>query len=466
MASIRKIDGKNGVSYKITVTKGRDHNGRQMRHYLTWIPNPKMTERQIEKALQKAAFEFEQKIEKGFAVDNRQTFSEYARYVIRLKELSGKKRRTIESYTDLLKRIDPAIGHIKVTDLRPQHLNLFYKNLKEDGIRDTVAKAQAKQNLDELLKRNNLTKNAVAAAAGISSATLLSAVKGNTIQLPKAQAICEALGIPLDEWFSVEKDTRPLSNKTVIEYHRFISAVLAQAEKEMIVEYNAAEKAAPPQSDTPEAQTFQPEEVEQIRDCLEKEPLKWRVVTHLLLISGCRRGEIAGLKWDMIDWKNSQIKIKSALLSSNRGGVYEDTTKTNTLRYIKLPKETMDLLREYRTWYTEQRLINGDRWINSGYVFIQSDGKPMHPDSITSWLNKFSKKYNLPHIHPHTFRHTMASLLYFNGMDSVAISKRLGHAKVSTTTDIYSHIIKQADEIASECIADAILRPKRQKNAV
>jgi len=56
----------------------------------------------------------------------------------------------------------------------------------------------------------------------------------------------------------------------------------------------------------------------------------------------------------------------------------------------------------------------------------------------------------------------MASLLYFNGVDGIAISKRLGHAKVSTTTDIYSHIIKQADEQAAESIADAILRPSQK----
>jgi len=54
----------------------------------------------------------------------------------------------------------------------------------------------------------------------------------------------------------------------------------------------------------------------------------------------------------------------------------------------------------------------------------------------------------------------MASLLYFNGLDSVTISKRLGHAKVSTTTDIYSHIIKQADERAADCIADVVF-PKK-----
>ena len=91
----------------------------------------------------------------------------------------------------------------------------------------------------------------------------------------------------------------------------------------------------------------------------------------------------------------------------------------------------------------------------------------MHPDSLTGWLAKFSKKYDLPHIHPHKFRHTMASLLFYNKVDSIAISKRLGHAKVSTTTDIYSHIIKQADEEASECIVDAILRsPKEKQSAV
>jgi integrase len=48
-------------------------------------------------------------------------------------------------------------------------------------------------------------------------------------------------------------------------------------------------------------------------------------------------------------------------------------------------------------------------------------------------------------------------------VDIVAISKRLGHAQVSTTTDIYSHPIKEADAIASESVADAILRPKEDK---
>lgn len=200
--------------------------------------------------------------------------------------------------------------------------------------------------------------------------------------------------------------------------------------------------------------------MERIRDALEGEPVKWRAVTHLLLITGVRRGELCGLRWDRIDWENHQVKIDRTILYSPDRGIYESSTKTGNVRFIKLPQETMELLRQYRVWYNEQRLLNGDRWTESGYVFVKEAGGPMMPDSVNAWLNKFSKRKGLPPIHPHKFRHTMASLLYFSHADSVSISKRLGHARVSTTTDIYSHLIAQADEAASECIADAVLRKK------
>lgn len=91
-------------------------------------------------------------------------------------------------------------------------------------------------------------------------------------------------------------------------------------------------------------------------------------------------------------------------------------------------------------------------------MFTRDDGGIMNPDNVTQWLGSFSKKHSLPPIHPHKFRHTMASLLICNGTDALTVSKRLGHSKVSTTTDIYSHAIKQADERAAESIADVILR--------
>lgn len=82
----------------------------------------------------------------------------------------------------------------------------------------------------------------------------------------------------------------------------------------------------------------------------------------------------------------------------------------------------------------------------------------MHPDSVTRWLSRFSVRHGLPHINPHAFRHTMASMLYFNGVDSVSISKRLGHAQVSTTTDIYAHVIEEADKKNADILADIFLK--------
>ena len=218
--------------------------------------------------------------------------------------------------------------------------------------------------------------------------------------------------------------------------------MLDQAAKEGLVPFSVASKATLPKVSKKEVNYFQPEQVAAIRDALEAESPKWRMLTHLLLITGARRGEVLGLKWNAVDFTGNRIHICNNILYSPDVGVYESTPKTATSdHWVSLPTETMQLLRQYRAWQNAERLRLGKYYHDQGFLFAQEDGKPMHPDSITSWLAKFSKRHGLPHINPHAFRHTMASLLYFNGVDSVSISKRLGHAQVSTTCDIYSHVI-------------------------
>ena len=111
-----------------------------------------MTARQIEKAVQRAAVDFERSIEQGYVADDRQTFAEYAEYVLSLKERTGVRATTLDRYRELLERINAAIGHIKLADLRPQHLNSFYKNLSEPGIREGGGSATAKIDLAKWLK--------------------------------------------------------------------------------------------------------------------------------------------------------------------------------------------------------------------------------------------------------------------------------------------------------------------------
>ena len=91
------------------------------------------------------------------------------------------------------------------------------------------------------------------------------------------------------------------------------------------------------------------------------------------------------------------------------------------------------------------------RWVNERLksFFTKDNGTPMHPDSITDWLNKFSDANDLPHIHPHAFRHTVASILISSGIDPVTTSNELGHADANTTNAIYAHQIARARAEAS-----------------
>ena len=460
MAHIEKIEGKRGTTYRFIVSGGFDTNGKRITHKKTWKPPEGMTARQIDKAVQRAAVDFERSIEQGYVADDRQTFAEYAAYVLDLKERDGTKAKTLDRYKELMIRINQAIGHLKLADIRPQHLNSFYKNLSEPGIREGGGSATAKIDLSAWLKANKKSRAGIAEAAGVAASTVSTAARGNPIQEAKAQAIAQAMGKKLGEVFTVEQNMEPLADRTVLAYHRLISIILSQAEKEMLVPYNAAAKATPPKAAKKAPNYFQPETISEILKALEAEPLKWQLITHLLLVTGCRRGEIMGLKWEKVDFESSRVKIDRALIVSPSKGVYESTTKTSDVRYLTLPAETMSLLRQHKREQLRLQLANGDRWVNSGYVFTQDNGDRMNPDSITAWLNDFSRRHNLPHINPHAFRHTVASVLLANGTDIVTVAAQLGHASASTTENFYAHIIEENKAKASECIADVLLRKK------
>lgn len=465
MATIQRIEGKKSISYKITVHCGYDHEYRKIRHYKTWRVPDGWSVKRAEREAQKIALEFERSLSQGYLPDNRQTFREYAEYVIRLKEQAGLKHNTIRLYCFLLERITPAIGSMKLVDIRPQHLNTFYQSLQQKGVRYASHKVHTKSDLGERLQAKQMSRAALAEAAGISHTTVTAACRGERIFQEKAEQIAAALNEDFANLFEVEQNDSSLSAKTIKEYHRFIRVVLGQAEREMLVPYNAAAKATPPKSKSPEPNFFQPHEIAEILAALESEPLKWRTITHLLLVTGCRRGEIMGLKWSKIDLDERRIKIDSNLLYSKERGVYEGPTKTENIRFLQIPEETIALLKQYHTEQESMKIANGDRWNDLDFVFTQDDGRPMNPSSITAWLTGFSKRHGLRHINPHAFRHSVASILIANGTDVVTVSKQLGHTKPGTTDNFYAHLIEEEKSKASECIADVMLRQRKKKTA-
>lgn len=459
MAQIERREGKKGVSYLITVSAGKDSDGKQIRHRKTYIPPQTWSKARQRKAAEKEANVFEETIKKGFALDNRQTFAEYAEYVISLKRREGKKESTLERYADLLERINSEIGHLKLVDIRPAHLNNFYEKLAKDGGRKSSVFATAKVDLSKELKDRHLTQTALAKMSGLSVRAVGQACKSLVIK-DTADKIAAALGVKTEKFFTLERDMSPLSDKTILEHHRLISSVLSQAEKEMLVPYNAAAKATPPRPKRKEPNYFQKETVFAILDAAEHEPLKYRAFINLAAVTGARRGELAGLRWDNIDFLTNQITVNHGLYYSAKRGIYEGETKTGEHRTTKIPIEVIALLKKLRVEQAELRLKNGDRWHDTGYIFTQDDGQPVHPDTWTQYLNKFSKRYNLPHINPHAFRHSVASILITSHVDELTVSKMLGHSSPNTTRSYYAHLIEAAKSAAEDTIADVLIRRK------
>lgn len=108
------------------------------------------------------------------------------------------------------------------------------------------------------------------------------------MQYEKVLAIASALQLPFGKICTTQKESAPLAPKTVLEHHRLISTILAQAEKELIVPYNVASKATPPKAPKPVTNSLQPPDIADILSALKDESLKWQVITHLLIVTGAR----------------------------------------------------------------------------------------------------------------------------------------------------------------------------------
>ena len=98
------------------------------------------------------------------------------------------------------------------------------------------------------LNKRKLSKNKFAQITGLAPSTLRGAFNGNSVLVSTGMAIAKGLKTDSKKVFRTENNAKPLSNKTILEHHRLISSILHQAEKEMYVMYNAAERATPPKA--------------------------------------------------------------------------------------------------------------------------------------------------------------------------------------------------------------------------
>lgn len=254
-----------------------------------------------------------------------------------------------------------------------------------------------------------------------------------------------------------ERTGKPLAPKTIKNNLSLISEVFSYAVKMGVVSDNPCSKVTIPKGKVKEKEIYSPEEVQKILDLLEHEPMKYRVFFNLMIYSGFRRGEMLGLEWKDIDFENCIISVRRTSNYTSTKGTYTDTTKTRrSQRTLKFPKHIMDMLKEYKAEQDEQALNCGDQWLETDRLFTKWNGEPMYTGQPYSWFEEFCERNGLPFHGIHSFRHTFASLLVNQGVDIVTVSGALGHSAVSTTSNIYCHILQEAQAKVSNAVSEAL----------
>lgn len=467
MASI--LDGITGVkviqnadgstAYQVTVSRGIDpRTGKQRRRYKTFTPPAGMNKREIKKEIERIKVELGDGVTNTNSHASRQSFASYAKELIDRRERSGEyKSRTATGYRRLLDRIMDDFGNLPLNEITPETIEAFYDRLRREGSRIRKEDIRANtESVERAMEREGISGAELARRCKISKSSMSKTIHGAPTTRATAKKMANELREDIGELFKITAIHGGLSEKTILLYSHFIGGVFHSAVKKGIVKDNPVNRADRPEAEDKEVSAIQPEELAHIFECLSHEPLKWRLIVNLLALTGARRGEIAALKWDHVDLQNGIIKIEHSLSYTPERGIFLDSTKTKTVRSVKIPQEVVSLLKQYRAEQLELIFAAGPAYDRQGYLFAQPDGKPSNPESITLWLNRFSKKYGLQGVHAHAFRHCAASLMIANGVDIVTVAAILGHADPTTTAKVYAHAIEEAKVKASECLADAI----------
>lgn len=446
MASIEK---RSDNTYRITVSDGYDRNGKKIRRHKTVKFEGSLSEKQKQKELQKQAVLFEKSVESGTYLDGEKiTFEEFINKW--LSDYAEKQLAPMTLYRNklmLCKRIIPALGHIKISKLQPQHLLAFYKNLSEDGIRlDYKCTIKSYIDVDIFGDISMLAKT-----CDLNKRTVKNIISGGVTTIRIAENISNALGLHLKDLFEVHDSKKGLSSSTIASYHQLISAILSVAVQWQIILSNICERVKPPKIEKLEAKHYDDRQICKMFDLLRNEHLKYQVAVYIAVYGGLRLGEVTALEWSDIDFDSGFLQINKSNQYIPDKGSFDKKPKTATSnRTISIPKTVLLLLKEHKKQQIEERLKCGELWEDSNKILTQWNGKAMFHDTPSKWFNKLLKKNDLPRLKFHELRHTHATLMISQGVDIATVSKRLGHSKISVTADIYTHAIDRFDREVSD----------------
>lgn len=178
---------------------------------------------------------------------------------------------------------------------------------------------------------------------------------------------------------------------------------------------------------------------------------------HLIAYTGIRRGEALGLRHRDLNLEVGTISIVQTLGRSLLKGLIVEPTKTNAgRRSIDLDDGTVDILRAHIGRQMLQKMELGGPYEDKGLVFCGPLGSPFNPMMVTRTFQSFAKREGIEGAKVHDLRHFQASVMLQNGQSMALVAKRLGHASIATTGDIYAHLMPGWGKEAANAFAKAM----------
>ena len=242
-----------------------------------------------------------------------------------------------------------------------------------------------------------------------------------------------------------------------------LRSALEDATRKGLVPVNQAKLSASRRQKEKEARYMNQAEIKKFFDAAKGERLEDALI--LAVNTGLRPGELCGLTWDAIDWKNKKLSVQQALIE-NEGKVWIDGVKTDAgRRTISLSEAAVAALKRQKKRQLEEEMAHRGKvkeavekgkelppWENmQNLVFTNENGGLLYRSSALKRLfNRVNQKAGLDGVTPHTLRHTHASILIFQGVDPKTICARLGHTDVAFTLQVYGHLFPGKDESAAK----------------
>jgi integrase len=258
-----------------------------------------------------------------------------------------------------------------------------------------------------------------------------------------------------------------LSGTTILHHHKLLSKIFNTAVLWELIATSPMKMVKAPKFSQKIAAFYDDEQVLLLLEHLNKldgKQYMYRVITMLALFTGMRLGEIIGLEWKDIDFEKRTIDICRTSQYLPGMGIFTKEPKTElSKRSITIPETIVVLLKDYKRHQTNESQRLANLWKSTDRLFTKWNGEPLNPSAISMWFPKFVKDHNMPHVTFHGLRHTNVSLMIADGVDVRTIASRVGHANPTTTLNLYSHMLRKSDQLASDSLEKRIMQGKNKQ---